>query len=114
MTPRIKLPSKEEIAPQTPNVGAQKPRTFMMPQSPTTTLATGFERGAVYSVNFTFTYSNQTFQAGEIYEVVGSRRFGPMAALEILFRDTQSGAKKFWVLHHDRHNYKQNNFSRIS
>jgi hypothetical protein len=120
---RIILPSRKSILEDDLNSNAnsktQRPKhpiqsPFSLPKTQIPFGNAGFERGSYYRADKTFSTGGQSFQEGEILEVIGSRKFGPMAALEIVFRNPKTGAKKFWVLHHDRHNYWQDNFTRIS
>jgi hypothetical protein len=97
------------LRPQSPRMAP-----FSLPQKQVCFKGLGFERGSYYTPNKTLTIGNQTFHEGEILEVLGSRKFGPMAALEVIFRNNTTGVKKFWILHHDRHNYWQDDFTRLS
>jgi hypothetical protein len=124
MTARIRLPEKKKIIPTI--ASGDKPSTdssvrsnsqpfrFSLPTRPTTTHAASFEKGATYTPTGTFKYGGNTFEENEQLEVIGSRRSGPTAALEIIFRNTKTGAKKFFVLHQEKNTYHQTQFMKVS
>jgi hypothetical protein len=113
MIKRLILPSKPSDQTTRETLQGLRNFPFSIPKPPTPFYKAGFERGSVYQCLVSFTHNNSKFEEGEILEVIGNRKYGPMAALEIIFRNSESGEKKFWVLHHNRHDYSQDKFLKL-
>jgi hypothetical protein len=102
--------SNEEISTQenlTEKLFLPEKRTFVDIKN------TGFDKGSLHKPIKNFSTDRGNFYRGEVLEVIGTRKYGPMAALEIIFVNSKTNEKKFWTLHHRQHNYSQDLFEKI-